>query len=71
MPSTVIRRFDYRPEQQELAVTFVTGRTYIYSDVPEAEVEALRASFSKGRYFNAQIRDRYRYREVTNTSASP
>ena len=64
MPSTVIRRFDYRPEAQELLVEFVSGRRYVYSDVPIEEAEAMRAAFSKGQYFNFHIRDRYRFREL-------
>ena len=64
MPSTVIRRFDYLPNSQELEVLFVTGRRYIYFQVPPDEVEAFRAAFSKGTYFNRHIRDRYRYREL-------
>ena len=68
MPSTVIRQFDYRPETLELEVLFVTGRRYIYSGVPEAAVRDLRAAFSKGRHFNAHIRDRFAYREVVSTS---
>ena len=35
MPSTVIRRFMYLPEARELTIEFVTGRRYVYSDVPE------------------------------------
>ena len=65
MPSTVIRRFDYAPERRELLVEFVTGRIYIYSDVPGAEAAAFRGAFAKGRYFNAHIRDRYEHREMT------
>lgn len=65
MPSTVIRRFDYMPERRELVVTFVTGRVYIYYDVPEQEMERFRAAASKGRYFNLRIRDHYAFREVT------
>lgn len=64
MPSTVIRRFDYRPAKRELEVLFVTGRRYVYADVPPEEVEAFRSAFSKGRYFNVRIRDNYRYREL-------
>lgn len=66
MPSTVIRRFDYVPERRELIVEFVTGRRYAFLDVPPEEAAAMRAAFAKGRYFNARIRDRYRYRELTN-----
>jgi hypothetical protein len=64
MPSTVIRRFDYASERRELIIEFTTGRRYIYRDVPEDEVKAMRAAFAKGRYFNAHIRDRYQCREI-------
>jgi hypothetical protein len=70
MPSTVIRRFNYRPETQELAIEFVTGRIYVYSGVPQAEAQAMRAAFAKGVYFNKHIRDRYACREVS-ASAFP
>ena len=64
MPSTVIRRFEHSPERRELLVEFVTGRRYVYLDVPADEVSAMRSAFAKGRYFNAHIRDRYAFREV-------
>ncbi len=64
MPSTVIRRFEHLPKQGELLVEFVTGRRYVYLDVPEEEVAAMRAAFAQGRYFNAHIRDRYAFREL-------
>ncbi|HEX6741125.1 MAG TPA: KTSC domain-containing protein [Sphingomicrobium sp.] len=64
MPSHVIQSFDYRPERRELHVTFTTGRRYLYLGVPQAKVDAMRAAFSKGRYFNAQIRPFYPYREL-------
>jgi len=59
MPSTVIRRFDYRAEQQALDIEFVSGRRYRYRAVPAEVAEAFRAAFAKGRFFNARIRDRY------------
>ena len=64
MPSSVIRSFDYRPKTRELEVQFVSGRRYVYFGVPGEEVERLQTAESKGRYFNLQIRDRYRYREL-------
>lgn len=64
MPSTVIRRFDYSPETLELTVEFVTGRRYLYSDVPLEEAKALRSAFAKGVHFNRRIRGRYRWREI-------
>jgi lysyl-tRNA synthetase class 2 len=64
VPSTVIRSFDYSPQTRELTVEFVTGRRYVYLGVPEEAASAMRKAFAKGRYFNAHIRDRYRYREI-------
>jgi hypothetical protein len=64
MPSTVIRRFDYSTATRRLTVEFVSGRRYVYSEVPLEDVEAMRRAFSKGVYFNKKIRDRYPYREI-------
>lgn len=64
MPSTVIRRFAYSPEQRELIVEFVTGRRYVYLEVPENEAVALRSAFAKGVHFNRHIRGRYSWREL-------
>ena len=66
MPSTVIRRFDYSAEARELTVEFVTGRRYVYSDVPEEEARAMRSAFAKGVYFNSFIRNRYACRELSD-----
>ena len=68
MPSTVIRRFDYRANTRELEILFTTGRRYVYADVPEEEARQFRAAFAKGSYFNRQIRDRYSYREIDPAS---
>ena len=65
MPSTVVSRFDYDPHSRELIVELVTGRRYLYSDVPEHEAEGFRSAFAKGVYFNRRIRSRYEYRELT------
>jgi hypothetical protein len=64
MPSTAIRRFAYDPEREELEVEFVTGRRYLYSAVPADAASAFEGAFSKGRHFNARIRDRYDFVEL-------
>lgn len=64
MPSIVISQFSYDPASRALDVTFVTGRRYRYRNVPEKVVRDFRAAFSKGRYFNARIRDRFRCDEL-------
>jgi len=69
MPSTVIRRFSYDPETRDLEILFTTGRRYVYHDVPQAAVDAFRAAFSKGRHFNAHIRDAYDYSERISSPA--
>ena len=66
MPSSVIRRFDYDEPSRRLDVQFVTGRRYSYHDVPATLVEAMRSARSKGQFFNARIRDHFRFtRETT------
>jgi len=69
MPSTAIRYFRYDSAKCELQVTFVTGRRYVYDNVPPDVFDAFRAAFSKGTFFNHEIRDRYAYREVTRAHA--
>ncbi len=61
MPSTVIRFFRYDAAKRELLVVFQSGRRYVYRDVPQEIHDGMKASFSKGEYFNAHIRDRYTY----------
>ena len=67
MPSSVIRRFVYCPDNRELWVEFTTGRRYVYSDVPDEVASAFRSAFAKGIYFNSRIRDRFAHREVTHS----
>jgi len=64
MPSTVIRRYVYCPDKGELWVEFVSGRRYVYEDVPPEVADALGSAFAKGVYFNSRIRDRFRFREA-------
>lgn len=69
MPSTVIRRFAYDSPGKMLDVEFVSGRRYRYFAVPQEIEHALRGALSKGRFFNAHIRDVYAFRELR--SAGP
>jgi hypothetical protein len=64
MPSTVIRRFLYEPETGELTIEFVTGRRYVFSQVPAEDVHAFRGAFSKAAHFNRYIRNRFSCREL-------
>lgn len=55
--SSAIDRVRYDAQRRELAVTFRSGRVYVYADVPEETYAALLAADSKGAFFNAAIRD--------------
>ena len=66
MPSRVIRDFSYNVATRQLVVMFVTGRVYAYAGVPPDVHNAFRASGSKGRFFNQEIRDNYDCREITS-----
>lgn len=64
MPSSVIRQAYYRADEAVLDILFTTGRRYLYHNVPPDEADRFAAAFSKGRYFNARIRERYGFTEV-------
>ena len=64
MPSTAIRHVDYEAARRVLTVTFVTGRRYVYTEVPRQVFEAFVTAPSKGTFFNAEIRDAYAYEEL-------
>jgi hypothetical protein len=68
MPSTVIRSFDYVPDEERLRVVFTTGRRYSYHGVPAEVFDAMKLSFAKGEFFNRAIRGRFPF---TRDSASP
>ena len=66
--STAIRFISYDPESERLSVTFVTGRRYIYENVPEKVYDAFLNAPSRGQFFNFEIRDRFPYREVKRSA---
>jgi len=73
MPSTAIRRYSYDRQSRQLTLWFKPrGRQYVYFDVPEAIYERLRTASSRGRFFNAAIRDRFAFQPVgPNSSTMP
>lgn len=73
MPSTVIADMAYDPETQTLSVWFrpSSGRRHDYFEVPAVVYDALRHSPSKGRYFNAHIRDGYEFTQSDRAEPHP
>jgi hypothetical protein len=65
MPSTAISRIVYEPESQVLNVWFRgSGELYRYYDVPARVHDAFRDASSKGRFFNAHVKDRYAFQRI-------
>ena len=62
--SSSIAAVSYDDAAFTLEVEFVNGSVYRYFEVPAAVYLAFMGADSLGRYFNAQIRDRYRYDKV-------
>jgi hypothetical protein len=58
--SSAISFADYRPEVEELDLTFTSGYTYTFFDVPQSVYSEFIDSSSKGKFYNTRIRDFYR-----------
>ena len=62
--STAIRAIFYDAAGRRLRVTFVSGERYAYDGVPGEVHRAFVAADSKGRFFQAEIRERYAYTKL-------
>jgi hypothetical protein len=62
--SSVIARVLYDAATQTLALTFTSGKKYLYADVPQEVATELQTAPSLGQYFNWRIRDQYEFREI-------
>jgi hypothetical protein len=65
MRSSVISGAWYMPDRKELSLLFVSGRRYIYSEVPAAIAERSAEAASKGRFYNSEIRNCFPCRSVS------
>jgi len=62
--SSSITNAEFQPDADddstgELTLTFASGQSYTYSDVPLSVYEGLLKAGSAGSYFNSVIRDSY------------
>lgn len=62
--SSLIQRAVYDASEQTLAVTFTTGRTYLYFGINADLYAAFMTAPSRGQFFNWRIRDQYEFREL-------
>jgi hypothetical protein len=63
--SSELRWVKYEPKRSVLTAEFLAGGIYEYEGVPEREFASLIAAESRGRYFNANIRDHYPYVQIS------
>jgi len=63
--SAAVKAVSYEQHKRELFVTFASGRTYVYDNVPSEVFEELKTANSKRLFFNREIRDRYLFREFS------
>lgn len=51
--SSMLQACSYDTDTQELTVTFMNGKDYVYSDVEKSTYEELIGAASPGKYFNS------------------
>lgn len=62
--STAVQEIDYDAERAKLMVRLSSGERYVYVGVPGEVHRSFCESDSKGRFFQAEIRDRYPYNKL-------
>lgn len=62
--STAISEIDYDAERAKLLVRFQSGERYVYVGVPGEVHRSFVDAESKGRFFQAEIRDQYPYNRI-------
>jgi KTSC domain len=70
LDSTLLAWVSYLPDLRLLRVGLRTGQDYEYFDVPAHTYSGLLASESKGRYYNLQIRNNFRFQQIKKTTAT-
>ena len=69
MPSAVIAKYEYDELRQELMVTYQSGITYRYLEVPVEVYRRMRSYTSKGAFLNLYIKGQYEFIKVGDSSA--
>ena len=62
--SSDVRAIGYDADRETLEVEFNTGSVYQYTGVSPGEYEGFLHSDSKGRYFHANIKNRYSFMKM-------
>lgn len=70
MPSTVVRSFTYDEALHRLRIFFLSGKVYDYLQVPKTVYEQMKDAFSKGSFFNEQVKPFYEFEKVNDSELS-
>lgn len=62
--SSMMSRVEYDDDTSELDITFTSGKTYRYVNVPPDIHDGLLDAESKGQFFNEYIKDAFSWTEV-------
>lgn len=62
--SVSIEAVGYDGDSQELYVRFVSGETYVYSNVTSMTFDAFVTAPSKGSYFNREVKPAHQFRKL-------
>ena len=69
--SEAIARVEYDVATRTLFVQFTSGEWYAYLDAPPCVYARMIAAPSKGRFFQAKVRDRYAYVRLPLSPSRP
>lgn len=64
--SSRILKMSYIKSKKLLTITFNSGATYEYYDVPTEVIDGITQAGSLGKYFDKNIKGIYNYRRVVN-----
>lgn len=64
--SSRILKMSYIKSKKLLTITFNSGATYEYYDVPTEVIDGITQTDSLGKYFDKNIKGIYNYRKVVN-----
>lgn len=59
MSSSTIKEIQYSPITQELEITFHSGGTYRYKNVPKEAADAFQSADSLGSHFHKHVKPHY------------
>ena len=62
--SSNLKSGNYDTNTKKLRITFNTGSTYEYDDVPHDVFAGMNLSESTGKYFNQNIAKKYTYKKI-------